>query len=203
MNETPNSATNYYFKIICYGIISTLIILSLGIFFMGNRNDLIRYTAVQEVISTRLTSLIKIPDILKMAARGSHLSPGNQELANCLLDDSLCTVTNAANQMGFVLSKSLLIDSKILAGTTENPARYSKEGEIGCISDNCEGWNVIISFWATCPNSVTKCKKAASVNVRFQINPTSNFKTGKIIGSNPPNNLFTNKTKFAVSTKVR
>jgi hypothetical protein len=132
------------------------------------------YLIGRDTISAQVEGILKSPDILRMAARQADLSPGNLELAACLVGPGMCTATDPSHQVPFGLRQGLDPDSAVVIGTEKFPAIYGKKGELNCDprgSSDCPGWTVRAWFWAECENNEPTCRLAKAVHVRHQVLP--------------------------------
>lgn len=158
-------------------IVISLIALSLGLGaaeLTRRKREAELYLIGRDTIGVQIENILSSPDILRMAARQTDLSPGNYELAACLIGPGLCTATDPNRQVPFGLRQGLDADSAVVIGTEQFPALYSKKGEFNCDPHNsgdCPGWTVKAWFWAECENKMPSCNLAKFVHVRHQVLP--------------------------------
>lgn len=132
------------------------------------------FIAARNSIREQIAAVLASPDVLRMAAKQLDISPGNLELAACLIGPGSCTATDPENQVAFGLRTALVGDAPLAVGTDLNPSKYSKKGKMGCNKDedpDCPGWTVKAWFWAECNAGQTSCGLARRIHVRYQVLP--------------------------------
>lgn len=161
--------------------------------YLGHINDDAQYESArmtQEQLADRLRLAASNPETIfqsvRQAAIGSYRS-GNTSLANCLSRTSTCTVTRAADQMGFYLWETDGQSTpQLIAGPEEAPVLYDIKGNRGCTpaKRNCL-FKAVAKWWATCPMNDRDCPLADSINVRISIIPNKQLPDGPRLNAFP------------------
>jgi hypothetical protein len=194
--------------LISLGVFGSLLLL--GYYFakpyIEQRRSTQTHLIARDIISEQIHSAATILSVVEMTSRYQPVEKINEPLTACLLADDPqgeCTVTSPAQQQQFVFKDSIYENSKVLAGTVDNPGIYKLLGKIGCDQTEpgqCPGWIAHIWFWAECADKAPRCDKAEKIWIRHQVVPGN---ANNSLPPHPPSQEFNDDpTSFAESIRL-